>query len=61
MMGEDTRLMQIILQTLHGSSEFALGNAAILKSLLVQYLPVIMTLSKCTGMSVSTLPNCVGL
>ena len=56
--GEYSGLVQIILQRLHGSSEFALGNAAILRSLLVQYLPVIMTLSKFTGLSVSTLPNC---
>ena len=58
--GEDSGLVQIILQRLHGSSEFALGNAAILKSLLVQYLPVIMTLSKLTEMKIPLLQNCVG-
>ena len=56
--GEYSGLVQIILQRLHGSSEFALGNAVILLPVLVQYLPVMVPLSKFTGLSIMTLQSC---
>ena len=49
---------EIILQRLHGSSEFALGNAVIILSVIVQYLPINVTLSKFTGMTVAYKENC---
>ena len=49
---------EIILQRLHGSSEFALGNAVIILSVIVQYLPINVTLSKFTGLTVAYKENC---
>ena len=42
--GEYSGLVQITLQRLHGRSEFALGNAVIILSVIVQYLPINVTL-----------------
>ena len=58
--GEDSGRVQIILQRLHGSSEFAPGNAVILLPVLVQYIPVIVTPSKLTGISLACLLSCEG-
>ena len=56
--GEYSGLVQITLQRLHGRSEFALGNAVIILSVIVQYLPINVTLSKFTGMTVAYKENC---
>ena len=50
-----------ISRQLSGVSEFAPGNAAILKAVIVQYLPVIMTLSKFTEFLIGLLQNCAKL
>ena len=56
--GEIQNIMQGWGQ-LSGISGFAPGNAALLQPVIVQYLPVIMTLSKLTEFLIGLLQNCV--